>query len=368
MNRLSAQELEQLASCVRSPEGDTPRPSPEVLFRAALLESSIKDVSWRAFVRVSQETLAHMEEDADVWERVAFARDIARRHTGEPALLEWPGDAQWFTSLDADAQLAALAHAVQSAADADLDVVASYAEAAVARLGSVPPRAEMLMLLGAVGRAYAAVGAFAEATHSLERAVDGWFALGQAPSASHALCELLRVRGVQRDAASVQGLRPRIEHLLDLTKDANSAAFTRLALGRALAQSGDLEGGRAALDDEVASWAAAPAHAQASRLRWLHFLEISRGDDGAAHRRLEEFDTLRDEGEPYDSDQLYLARIDRALAWGTVLTPHVEELLSLLPGGDEAARMLVRLAPYVPRAVAMNDRSVLARLAWEYRY
>ena len=142
MNRLTTDELAQLANAVRAPAGDSSRVSPELLFRGALLESSIKDVSWRAFVQLTKETLLHVDDDADAWERVAFARDIARRHIGEPALLEWPGDAEWFATLDADAQLAALAHAVQSAADADLEVVASYAEAAVARLAgqTVSPR------------------------------------------------------------------------------------------------------------------------------------------------------------------------------------------------------------------------------------
>jgi hypothetical protein len=341
---------------------------PNLLFRGALLQHTIRGVPWRAFVRGAQEVLLHLDGDTNAWERVAFARDIGRRHLGELAILDWPDEAEWFKALNGVDQLTALAHVVQSAADANLDAIGSYAQAAEARLADVGPLPEALRLQGAVGRAYAAVGAFGQAALSLGRAVDGWFDGGRIRESSHALSELLRVVGVQRDADAVRGLQSRVDSLLSATPDAISGAFIKLALGRALLQSGQLDDGRAALGGSATEWEAAPLHAQAARLRWLHFADLEGGNDASAERHLDEFDALNEDGAAYDSAQRYLSRIDRALSRGTVVGGHVESLLAAVPGGHEAARTLSRLAPLVPLKSMLNNRSLVARMAWEYRY
>ena len=155
---------------------------------------------------------------------------------------------------------------------------------------------------------------------------------------------------------------------LDGTDDAISKAFVRLALGRARIQCGQHDLGRADLAEGATPWQEAPLHAQASRLRWLHFSALAVQDEASAEPLLAALDALREDGQPYDSDQRYLARIDRALAKGTVFAAHMDGLMALTPGGEEAARTIARLAPGVPMKVAMNDRKVVKKMAWEYRY
>ncbi len=368
MSALTVEEVDVLAQSARAPTEPLPRSLPDLLFRGALLEHTIPGLSWRGFVRLTQEVLLQTNGDAEVWARVAFARDVGRRHLGERALLEWPVVSSWFAALDNNAQSRALAHAVQSAADADLEAVEGYAASAEAWLDRVPVTAEALSLRGAVGRGYAALGEYGKAGVALERAVAGWFELGRVGDASHPLCELLRVRGIQRDAGAVTVLRNRVGAFLEATPDPTSRAFVELALGRALVQSGAGDDGQTALRDTATDWGQAPPHVQASRLRWLHYVAVTSADDAAASEHLAKLDDLRDEGQPYDSDQRYVARVDRGLAQGSVLTPDVEALVGLLPGGDEAARTLVRLSGGRPLADAMRDRAVVRRMAWEYRY
>jgi hypothetical protein len=174
---------------------------------------------------------------------------------------------------------------------------------------------EDLVLLGAMGRAYAAGRQYAAAGDLLRETVEGWFDAEDVPGASHSLCEYLRVLGISRDAGAIEGAMTRFvtRFETEIADDPVSAAFVKLALGRAWAQVGRPAEAIEALGDATASWRRAPQHVIFSRLRWLARALRAAGRTDEAGARLAELGKASD-GRPVGTPFLLLGQLDEAIA------------------------------------------------------
>jgi len=242
--------------------------------------------------------LAELGASDEPRDQVHFARQIALRHCGRPAPLDWPSERSWVWGLARRLRLAALAHVVQAAADdgrPDAGGIIGRAREVASLDGDIPD----LKLLGAVGRAAAALRDYATARETLEHVVREWRRARCEAEATYALCELLRVLGIascvgadlfgERGPGLTQAeARARVrtlvaEWLPSLERNRSvahvSLLFVRLAAGRALVQAGDAPAalgqiGALPPGDPRArllawSWGVSPWHVQFSRLRWL---------------------------------------------------------------------------------------------------
>lgn len=277
-------------------------------------------------------------------ERARIAAAIAARHAGRHRPLELRGS--WGRSLRRPLRLRLLAHAVQHAADA---CEPGWERLVADALEHLPVPAEEdehdLRLLGAAGRAYAAWCRYGDAAPLLERAVEGWLAIDEPAEASHPLCELLRIRGVERARDAVATLAVTAQHVAAVC-DEVSRTFIRLALGRAWLQSGDPRTARAVLEDPGTDWDHAPGHVTATRLRWLGAAYRALGSHLEAAERLEQLARLAEHEPGETAFALKLARLDAALATGADPRPH----LAALETSDEGreVRRLLDLGPQQP--------------------
>lgn len=239
----------------------------ESLFRTAFVGRSHL-VSWRGIASAAEE-LAEVTDDPTLKHRARIAAAIASRHEG----LEAPLSRQVNADLPEPLRLRYLAHWMQAAADrAD----PAHARAAVEDVedaldGDARTWTEQhLVLGGATGRALAAAGRLERAAVLLDRVVHGWFALYREHEASHALCELLRIRGLLGDAAPLLDLESLAARVVDDPRtDDTSRGFLALALGRAHATLGQWERAVAALERDDLSWGLLPAHLGEARARWM---------------------------------------------------------------------------------------------------
>ena len=153
-------------------------------------------IGWTALAAIAtgRLLLATKEMEQQTRWKLGFARDVAKRHMGESVMPPWPDDSVW-EGFNSDQRLAVVAHLVQGAADAAHELV----PVAVALAGetletdsqSSPERAAEL--LGAVGRAEAAVGRLGPSVFALRQAAQSWHKLGKEDQTSYAASELLRV-------------------------------------------------------------------------------------------------------------------------------------------------------------------------------
>lgn len=315
-------------------------------------------VGWWNLGRLASVLLLQMSPgDASLRYELEFARDVSLRHLGYGVLIAWPSD-EWLRAQPAEERLEVLAHAVQSAADADLGEVIDRVNNARAWLPA-EGNAASAKLLGAIGRAEAAVGDYVRAAASLRQALDVWTSLGKLTSeGSFAFCELCRVLGIEKRLSDIEALK--LTHWDELMKsDPISAAYVQLALGRAFVQAGSVESGSSHLADSAAEWRFSPAHVNAARLRWLHRASLARGDAGHVLASLEQVGF---------EEQLHLARLDDALHRGVDHIQHLGALIDLPVEGEEAFRTLQRVAPQLPPQARLHSREAARRLADEYRY
>jgi hypothetical protein len=341
-----------------------------VVFSSAVYRAAEPSIGWRAFAeRVDRELLERvrsrgLSEDVDEeWKRLDLARAIARRHTGEPRLIELPFGEPWFAELGRDERDRVLAHVLQSASDGFPDRVLAYADAMSEDLRQEPRAAAPLE--GAIGRAYAAIGEYDGALTWLVEATAHWIQTEQPASASFPLCEQLRVLGIRRDSSAIEALESTVAQVDAATNGSDGWAFVRLAHGRALAQVGALDAAEARL--RASGTHTGPDHAEAARLRWLHYVALRRTQSDVP----EQIDLLSRgaaEGRSGWRTQHRLARIDRALELGLDHTAVAGELLLAPSEGHEARAALTWLAPGLPLEEAPKDRELVARLAWTYRY
>ncbi|MCS6899869.1 MAG: hypothetical protein RMJ98_09365 [Myxococcales bacterium] len=325
------------------------------------LESSMVPCGWPLLAALSVGLLRRTQDQPVAHWKLSLARDIARRHTGEIARINWPSSTI-LEALPSEVRWRVLAHVVQSAADGDISRVQEYATLTLDEL----ERSDSLLspgkaaLRGALGRALAATGSYEQALSPLRHALKDWDRLDP-PSASYALCELLRVLGILGLREQVFELGERVQTFLGTPK--GSAAFVGLAWGRALHQCGE---DALALDTLGLPqiFEQAPVHVLTSRLRWLAACQRRLGHREAAQATMARLEALG------DSDQLHLARLDACLEAGQEenLDPHAQALLASAEGGEEAHHLLTLLAPGKDPRWAVRDLSVLLRLCREYRY
>jgi hypothetical protein len=209
--------------------------------------------------------------------QLEFARIVARGHDAEEEPL--PLHEAWLDTMRGSRQLKVLAHVVSRslyAEPAERARVLGYAESTLPDAPS-GEHAEHLRVLGALGRVFASLGQHDKAYHYLRRAIRGWADEGDWGSASHPLCEVLRVAGIESKHAALRELiagdvqRALAAHNLDPI----SRAFIIFAVARAWTQAGDVQEalhwfGHEARERAV-DWNATVLHLQASRLRWEAF-------------------------------------------------------------------------------------------------
>lgn len=333
------------------------------LAREVLLNRAPRLLTWTQVAALAAGLLGRAPA-APLAAQLVLARDIARRHAGDPVLLEIPAAAElrdWPRPL----RLELLAHAVQSAADASDAVVMRHVRRA--REWLAPPgerHAEDLQVMGACGRALACVHQWELALEELSAALAGWQSLAAEDQSSYALCELLRLAGLRQDGqlygrlldGAVPALRrhPRTRPL--------ALAFTELALGRAAVQLGDTDTARGALEPDE-RFADAPEHLRAARLRWLYRLELAQGAESAAARRIAAL------GRFPDTEQLELALLELALARGESLTEPLAALVGVPGHAPEIRRTWARLrAEAEATGVGADEGDLARRLVEVVRY
>lgn len=333
-------------------------PARAVLFERSLTRSRL-GWDWSFIAAVAIGLARHLDsQDSRARFELDLVRDIARRHTGITALILWPDDED-LTPYAPEQRLQILSHVVQSAADGDGTAAAEAAGRARQVIGSARSQ-EALKLLGAVGRALAAVGDYDGAAEALGQALDGW--LVTAPSeASYALCEALRIAGIRGRSDEVKRLQYIADEQVRPSLGADSTPYVVLALGRALAQVGRA---REALDvlDAGGVDGRAPRHVQTAGHRWRASAAWQLRDlirVGESRERLERLG---------ESDQRLLARLDSEELDVAGTKRVLDGLLAMPDEGDEARRLLTRLAPGLSTLAIAEHPEVVRRFRAEYRY
>jgi len=269
--------------------------------------------------------------------RGTFGRAVALRHAGRqvgPAQC----DEDWVRGLPRPVRLKVAAHLVQDASDGAFPLLAERIRIGGALLGEPLERHDDdLRLLGALGRAEAAMHAWASATDLLDEAVTGWEGLDLLPQASYPLCELLRVLGIQGDAVAVgalfDGLAGRL--LSDPRTVPLSAAFVLQAMGRAAVQVGDYGRALSLLSEGAAAWELQPRHLRSAQLRWLARAEEATGGKADARATRDAAESVTRGVGGHEEFGLLVA-LDAALAEGA---DGSEVVAQLAAGGRSAAEI-----------------------------
>ncbi len=314
------------------------------LYRQTLSHRSLL-LGWRAIAGTAAAIRNVLHDDGEAVARADFVEAVAKRHDGEgdselPPVVPWP-DAKWLGGRPRPVRLRIVAHLLQSSTDgcaADLIGTAEHALNFVAQPGE--EHAEDFAVLGAAGRAIAAVAEWDRALTLLERTICGLFEIFEADQASHALCEFLRVLGIRGGrglldeaiSSSVGGFRsePRAND--------TSQAFVTAAQGRALVQVGEPVRAIEALSVDMHQWELTPPHLRRSRLRWLAraYTLVGRGDEASSMSK--ELTALSSPGERRDPNEI-LADLDTVLASHGDVEPLLRELHDR-PIGAEVTRIL----------------------------
>lgn len=293
--------------------------------------------------------------------KLAFVRDVARRHAGECVRMDWP-EPEVLDAFPTEVRWRILAHALQSAADSEASWTTVYATHAMEALKQGGPllSPSKTSLRGAIGRALAATGSYELAAEELRQAIQDWQRMDPA-AASYPLCELLRILGILEDRAAILALRDQVSPFLE--PPSVSGAFVGLAWGRALEQGGEHQQALEVLTS-AATFEQAPAHVKNSRLRWMVAAHRHLSNSEAARNTMAELEELG------DSDQLHLARLHELLDAGCQeeLDRPAQALLEAAEGGDEALNLLSMLAPGQDPRWAVREIDTLWRLCKEYRY
>lgn len=331
----------------------------EALFAAALSSSRLP-LEWHLVADLAIGLLGHAAaDDSRAQLELGFVRDVARRHDGVSAPMMWPDDEE-LAPYAQEQQREIVAHVVQSVADGEWAAVPEYARKARAIVGDDRSPAAF-KVLGATGRALAAIGDYEAAAEVLRAAVDGWLAIGSPAGASYPLCELIRVEGVRGDPPMIHALLAHADASVGRHLDASSKPYLTLAIGRALAQVGAAREALLLLEREELG-VYAPRHVQAGALRWRAVAARALGESALAKRAQESLEALG------DTDQRILARLDTGPLTVEQTRAALDELLALPGDGDEARRMLNRLAPGLSTRAIAERPEVIRRLRVEYRY
>lgn len=352
------------------PEIEDARAAAGKYYRIAIQPASRPLLDWNGFARAAAMLAGKLAERGDPesmeaqW-HASIAGKIAKRHTGDQALIPMP-DAQHLSSTPRPLRLRLLAHVVQSAADSDSDRIAEYMAQARQHLAPALERhAEDLALLGALGRAAAAVGGYEEAAVFLREALDGWVSIQQEYDLSYALCEYIRVQGIVGLTREVEAARDiYFPALLEHPATSHqSVAFARAALGRAFVQCHNPEEALRHLGEHSAvDWDLTSRHLVASRRRWWARALGASDRTSEAQRTREELLHWTD---PEAHVSGVLARLDAALERGENAGPLLGTLLDDVTAGAEARRLVHMLKT---AGLAMLDDDLPKLVAEHYRY
>jgi tetratricopeptide (TPR) repeat protein len=357
--------VDRMSECWRDPA--CARQALDALFRQTLDDGSLL-LGWRSVANVAGQLRTALEREPEQAWRAEIVESIALRHNDEARPIPWPRP-EFLAALPRPLRLRLVAHIAQAAADSvhrrmAADAARSVIDRATRHLAPPADRhAEDFRVLGALGRAHAAIGEYDQAIARLQETVAGWAAILEVHQASYSLSELLRVLGVAGRAAEVETLvngavdaflnEPRITPM--------SHGFVTIASGRALVMVGKAAAGLERLEENAAAWGDMPGHAQLQRLRWLALAHDDlgqRAEADEARRRLAHLIEHQDaDGDTADPNGL-LGRIDAALGDGHDVAPllaqlvkHPEEGEQLRycigdARGEEAARRASRLYRY----------------------
>lgn len=341
------------------------------LFFTALKGSNIM-LGWNGIAEAARRLEGILREvegstDQPAVYRSWFAGQVARRHEGNVAPIEWP-DSAWLAALGRPLRLRVMAHAVQSATDGSEGREREYAESALAYLAAAgEEHAEDLILRGAIGRAFAAVRDYTLASQHLLKTLEGWKALDELMESTLALSEYFRVRGILGDESGVRRAMEEWGEPLSMLPGcpAISMAFVHLAAGRALVQIGQPEEGMAQLGDASSGvdWEAVPAHLKWSRRRWLARAQdgLGRGGEADQHRASLR-QSMASTGNDHAREDFYqLAMIDQALRDG-----HDEKKLNFLIRSMLEGRYGYRIVRLIDQTTDAHEQAT--RLAEEYQY
>ncbi len=321
------------------------------------IHASRAALDWPVVAAIAVGLTRHVPED-DVLAQLELelVRDVALRHAGGSLPIPWPED-ELLEGRTHEDRLTILAHIVQAAADGAWEPVPEYVRRARQVVG-VDRGPGALRLMGAMGRALAAVGDFDDASRLLDDAIEGWVALNDPGESSHALCERLRVAGILGRRDEVVELRARAAERLIPAFSTDSLQYAALAVGRALAQVGAFAEAMSALSTDALG-AHARDEVRAGALRWMAFAARGAGDLARAGEAIAALEGLG------ETDQLLLARLDAGPLDAAARRATVR---ALIEGTPEARRLAMRVAPGVSAAALAERPAALRRLRAEYRY
>jgi len=304
---------------------------------------------WRAVHRSAAWLAGRFAATTRYGVRARFAEKVALRHAqGDGVEIPWE---DFVRAGHANHRVMA-AHVLQAGADAGSDALPAYVDRARALLDGPAEEPDELELLGAVGRALAAMRRYHEAAVALRHAALTWLDTTRWPEASYPLSEWLRVAALCDDRAAWEEASRAAEGFL--ARDGHTglgAYFVGAALARGHALTGDARGALDALDGPA--WTGAPDWLRRSTRRWRAIALEGCG-------RAAEAEALRAELLAEGGDAPVEARfvaLDAALARGDDPTEALRAVRDARPQGvrwplddalpvTECARRLAREYPY----------------------
>ncbi len=325
-------------------------------------------IKFEGIARACDILLPNFAADSEERRRLEFTRTVARGHDAAEDALELNAD--WLSSLRRPLRMDVLSHVVSRssyASESERAQILRYASRALPE-SSLDDHAADLRVLGAMGRVLAPLGEYDRALTFLRRAVAGWFELAELQSASHSLCELIRVAGVADDEPLLlEAIERYVRPLLSSgTQSENARAFLLFAVGRAFAQLGQQQECLRWFSEEAArysvDWQRTALHLQASQLRWeasaLSRLVDANAAAGADVRRALEalaaeseytefawvlcnLDRLLDEGAPAAEFEAWLGRFAE-------LEPKAFAMATSLASGDNPSERAFALTKHYP--------------------
>jgi len=349
-------EPEQLEAHPRWQDLEQAEQDAGTLFHFALDMAQIPD--WSGVAAAGAILASHLKgRTVPVWQASAAAA-IAQRHQDRNRSLP-PLTSETKAALHTHDLYKYQAQLIQSHNDACTGELPRLLDACLSKIKGLQSYEEaMLEMMGAAGRAKAALGLMDEAAELAQLAVDEWMARRRYIDASYPLAELIRVQGL-RDG---QDLPPRLLQIMeaffmetDPERDQISHGFIHLAMGRTRVLLDQPKRALAHLSDEATVWARLPDHLRFCKERWeANALDLlGRHDEADKLRRA----LSREHGDPKAA---LFSRLDLAIRDRNEPSARaaLDELTTLL-GPDMVAR-------YAPLEQSLLERA--SALALKYPY
>jgi hypothetical protein len=301
------------------------------LYRQALRPDACL-LGWRAVSGAARQLVERLESDPEAVRKAQLVADIADRHEGAGTPLALP-DSSWLAAQPRPLRLQIVAHVLQSAADSFSPAIHQLVDAA---LELVPHDlrergADDLIVIGAAARALAVAepADLEGATGLALSAVEGWFSVFREEESSRVLCELVRLRGLQREPDRLREVMARfVTPLLDGTRLTEAdRGFLAVAGARAYVLCGQPTNALNLLLDPAQGRDAWPGHVQYAACRWLARAFAALGDLARAAQWRESIEAAFRDSSREPDPNLLLARVDAALERADDVEPHIHALL-----------------------------------------